>query len=372
MEYKNEIRKIKELVDAPVWEALEIADCIIAGGTLTSMFCNRDVNDIDVYFRSADKFLDFINICQYDMNYDLVFSNMTDKSILCFGKGENPIQLIVYKFFETPEDIFNEFDFTINMAALECSSDKVTLHPQFLKHNSQRFLSFNRGTAYPLMSALRVQKYLDKGYIISKGEMLKLLLTITELKLDSWSDVKDHVGGMYGLNMDEVFDEERIGEEYSLDKAIEILNNLDYEGSKHKFGDFNFDTLKTQLLDNFYKDLNRVDGTSKLFKCVSLEEDGTLSSHYKSDFKYVVGETVNGGDRGIYFCQGKEILSHFYFKEPNTVIVELGETPNTDYKRVGWTEETMIGDVKVVRMYSKLDFLKTFKFSDDTNNYPPF
>jgi hypothetical protein len=39
------------------------------------------------------------------------------------------------------------------------------LHEDFLKHNSQRILKFNPTTDFPIISALRVQKYEDKGLI---------------------------------------------------------------------------------------------------------------------------------------------------------------------------------------------------------------
>lgn len=48
MQYQNELRKLQKLVSKDVWELFEKHDVIIAGGAITSVFCNREVNDLDV------------------------------------------------------------------------------------------------------------------------------------------------------------------------------------------------------------------------------------------------------------------------------------------------------------------------------------
>ena len=48
--FKQELYQIKKLVDAEPWELLADQGCMIAGGALTSVFTNKPVNDIDVYF----------------------------------------------------------------------------------------------------------------------------------------------------------------------------------------------------------------------------------------------------------------------------------------------------------------------------------
>ncbi|HET8689808.1 MAG TPA: hypothetical protein VFM18_24660, partial [Methanosarcina sp.] len=223
MKYNTELKKLKNLVSSDTWDILVASNAIIAGGAITSVFCNREVNDIDVYFRNEEDFITFIEEV-YSGSYTLIANNMTNRSILFKDrKTEQDVQVICYKWFPHILGLFVDYDFTINMGALDCSNEEFLLGPQFLKHNAQRYLSFNEGTAYPLISALRVNKYLEKGYTISKAQMLRILLTINAKNIDSWETLKDEIGGMYGLDMNEVFDETK---EFNLHDAIKTLDYL--------------------------------------------------------------------------------------------------------------------------------------------------
>ena len=65
--------------------------------------------------------------------------------------------------------------------------DNFILHKDFLRHNSQKTLRVNTATDYPIISALRVDKYKKKGYSISKGEFIKILMIINRLDLQETS-----------------------------------------------------------------------------------------------------------------------------------------------------------------------------------------
>ncbi|PJR89986.1 hypothetical protein CN878_02625 [Ochrobactrum sp. 695/2009] len=98
-------------------------------------------------------------------------------------------------------------------------------HPDFLKHNSQRFLKFNAGTRYPLASSTRVLKYQQRGYTIGKGDMMKIALAVRGVKIDTWDDLKDQIGGAYG-------DKVILGNEdkpFTIEAAIDALTVDDAE-----------------------------------------------------------------------------------------------------------------------------------------------
>lgn len=227
---KNEIDNLLSSFKTDVVPCLKEAKAVLAGGALTSLFTNAQVNDYDIYFKSVGGFQSLVNniyntLCSNGdlCSHDLIVNFATDRSILCKEKGSgNEIQLIVYKMFPQIEDIFNAFDFTINMCAYDFETEQMWAHPDFLKHCSQRYLSFNNRTDYPVVSALRVQKYVDRGYTISKAEMLRILFTIAGKKYDSWEDIKGEVGSMYGIPIDELFDESK---EFSIKEAVEQLSN---------------------------------------------------------------------------------------------------------------------------------------------------
>lgn len=58
--YKFEKNKLKAYLGDELYNLLKKYECFIAGGTVTSLFCNREINDVDIYFRSKDIIRDFI------------------------------------------------------------------------------------------------------------------------------------------------------------------------------------------------------------------------------------------------------------------------------------------------------------------------
>ena len=232
--YSNELNRLKKGIPSELWELLTDRGCIIAGGAITSMFTNSEVNDYDIYFRSKEDFTKVFQevYCDWydkykDCEYGLWFrggiaSVVTKKALLMFN-GESKIQFIVNDFYETPEQIFEHFDFTVCMGALVMKDEQFIFHNDFMKHNAQKYLSFNPKTLYPLVSALRVSKYNNKGYSISKAQMLRVLLAVNAKNIDSWEKLIDELGGMYGTPPEEIFDTSK---EFDIHEAIETLESV--------------------------------------------------------------------------------------------------------------------------------------------------
>lgn len=208
-DYKAEARKITE-------KCSPIPGAFAAGGAVTSVFTGKPINDVDVYFKSREAF-DAAVASAYDEGWWCLSSS---KRAVTFGDRDgSPIQFMHFDFFPTAQAIFDAFDFTVVMGALDFDTDEFTFHDDFLKHNSQRFLRFHPGTRYPLASATRVLKYQERGYTIGKGDILKIALAGRKVKIESWEDLKDQIGGAYGEKV--VIGSE--GKEFSLDAAIEAL-----------------------------------------------------------------------------------------------------------------------------------------------------
>jgi hypothetical protein len=357
MKYGKELNQIKNLVSESVWEIFVKNNVIIAGGTLTSVFCNREVNDIDVYVRNEKDFINFVlDVFEGDEQFKLLAANVTNRSILFKdSETQKDVQLIVYKYFETPQHIFDDYDFTINMSALEVATEQFHFHEDFFKHNSQRYLQFHTGTAYPLISALRVQKYLDRGYTISKSQMLRLLLTISQIDIHTWDQLKDEIGGMYGLNMDEVFPEK---EEFSLEKAIAVLDEIVSDKKFHTpYASISEDVIWAKFFPN--KVINGKYALGKFFKNVVVLGDEICSAHDKN-FKYVVGEVVDGGKYGIYCYRGSDVLNGNYNNyHLGNIILELEPIAN-DTKENFNAVLQLIGPVRVVAKYTRDEFIKKY------------
>ncbi|MGM4911470.1 hypothetical protein [Rhizobium sp. 768_B6_N1_8] len=208
--YKAEARKITE-------KCSPIPGAFAAGGAVTSIFTNRDINDVDVYFKSREAF-DYAVAQAYEDGWWCVAA--TKRAVTFSDHGGTPVQFMHFDFFPTAQDIFAAFDFTVVMGALDFDTDEFVFHDDFLKHNSQRFLRFHPGTRFPLASATRVLKYQDRGYTIGKGDILKIALASRKVKIDTWEELKDQIGGAYGEKVVLVGEHQA----FSLDAAIEALS----------------------------------------------------------------------------------------------------------------------------------------------------
>jgi hypothetical protein len=362
MKYGMEQKKLLALLDSGVWDLFAEYGAVIAGGAITSIFTNKEVNDIDVYLPSEEALFRVVAgfYCQEDYvkeeclsSFQVMIQGTSQRTIMCSNNGQE-IQLMTFKYFPEIQDIFNTFDFTACMGAYDCKSKEFVLHDDFLQHNAQRYLKFNTGTDYPIMSLMRVDKYRERGYTISKSEMLRVLFSCMSLKLRSWGDVKEHVGGMYGYDMSKAFDEEQI---FTFDELIDQLDTIHERNAvlysrDHKSVDF-----ETLCKDLFYHPEEilevedpKFDDSKYLYKCVDKDWKSPIYSGNNA-VKYTQGDIIVAPYNGLYF-HGNSIKPYH----------------ETDY----WVEcELLSGDVvtagygnaeKRVVNGSKLKVVRTFKY----------
>ena len=192
----------------------------VAGGALTSIFTKTEINDVDMYFQTKDDFAAVLETL-VDAGYFVTF--LSNKAVTLV-KGNETVQLIYYKYFNSVEDIFNEFDFSINMAAFDGNTNEIILHENFLTSLASRTIEFNENTPYPIISAYRTKKYQERGYSFSTHSYIKLGLAISKLNITSWEEFENQVGGIYGdINLKQF---EQDVPEFNLDYAIENLDKL--------------------------------------------------------------------------------------------------------------------------------------------------
>lgn len=166
----------------------------IAGGALTSVFTGQLINDVDMYFKTKEDFLQAV--CQaYDERMWAVAA--TDRAVT-FVYQDKIVQLMHFDFFDTAEAIFDAFDYTVCMAAYDLDKQEFVFHEDFMKHSAQRFLRFHSGTRYPYGSLMRVLKYQQRGFTIGKGDLLRIGLCCSQVPIESWDDLAAAIGGQYG------------------------------------------------------------------------------------------------------------------------------------------------------------------------------
>jgi len=350
----------KDLVDT-----MKAYKAFIAGGTITSLFTNKEINDIDIYFRCEEDAIGFLADIWDDSGY--VVSHTKKATQLMYGKKIESIniQLIHFNYFKSAEDIFEQFDFTSCMGCFDFEKEEFVLHEDFLKHNSQRILKFNSATAYPIVSLLRVKKYEDKGFRISKPEFIRIALTCMNLNINTYEELKDHLGGMYGINYDKLFEDVE-DEEFDLQEAVDKIADISLSEEYFiKPAPVEFNSLD-ELAENIstkpkkymnindthviidYRGLlktvtnvpeNKIDidpntyfEAARFYKYVR-NKDGKYKSFYESSFEYIVGKIVvaaepkdrwSGNHAGkLHFSEKKEIRNAEYGDRTGAALIEV-------------------------------------------------
>jgi len=242
------------------------------------------------------------------------------------------------------------------MGAFDLDTEKFAFHENFLLHCSQRFLSFNINTKFPYASAWRVRKYEEKGYTIGKMEYFKILMACQKSPINSWEDLKEQVGGVYGESMELPTDED-----FSFQGAIKVISNMRPIGptggyataeeaiastsSREILYYHNPDNMGLNYFVKIYEDsdewipmpvkpLNgKQVGIEAIFpepifyKKVNILNEKLVSIHYPH-FKYTVGEEISSGSPYIY-CYNSLGLAKNYFSgyTKNTAVIKLLAKP---------------------------------------------
>lgn len=341
-DYTFEKNKLKSILGDYLYNKLKKYNLVIAGGTITSLFTNSEINDLDVYGRCNEDILEFAT--DIIENSGWIVSHT--KKATQFTYENNLVQLIHYSHYEDIDTLFNSFDFTVCMGAYDFKTEEFVFHPDFLKHNSQRLIKFNSGTSYPIVSALRVQKYENKGYKISKPEYIRIMMTCMNLNISSYDELKDHLGGLYGISYDLLFDDIK-DEKFDLLTAIDKISNItlsedyfttpklldisveevleDIDKSirtiiKHRGN--NYRAYKSGRIEKVKKlkntdiivDIKETIPFNKIYKFVRKDKNGIYRSYHDDSFVYSIGdETVAKGS--IDGGWGKGGRLHFNLKE---------------------------------------------------------
>lgn len=326
---KQVARLEQELTGTGLWDTFKGLECFVAGGFWTSVFTGAEINDVDVYFRDIKSLNTFIASCfsrleddsededenifvkdldnlNIDWALGLHCVGYTDKSVIFQTKAGLTIQCIHTKFYQSPKEIFDTFDYTINMCAYDFKDDMLVMDDNFLPDLAARRLIVNPKTSFPIISQLRIDKYKQRGYHINRKEFLKLSCAVAALNLSTWDEAIGQLAGMYGWCIDEVFDKTK---PFTMSELIEQLDNLEYKEEavvsiKIGYYDEIIDVIAKQhkgdapsLKQSYYK---RVKSTGV---------DGVFKSWHSPSFEYKLGETVQCEKRGIYLFKSKRLAN---------------------------------------------------------------
>jgi hypothetical protein len=115
---------------------------------------------------------------------------MSSNAITLSGK----IQLVM-RFYGSPEKIHENYDF-IHCCNYWTSFDhKLTLNPAALESIIAKQLYY-QGSLYPICSVIRLRKFINKGWYINAGQILKILFQISQLDLTNIDILRDQLTGV--------------------------------------------------------------------------------------------------------------------------------------------------------------------------------
>jgi len=362
--FPYEEHKLLNSIPKSLLEMNEDIEFYIAGGMITSLFTNREINDIDVYLKSFDDLITLLKV----FNYNGKILSATNKSVMIIyneNKIDYKINIIYFDFFDVAEDIFKCFDFTCVMGVYDVRHEKFLFHESFFLHNSQRRLVFNKSTNYPLMSLFRVKKYVDRDYEISKNEYLRIVLKCMTLNITSYNELEDHIGGMYGLDLKKVIDTTKPFDlSFVIDQISEVIQDFDTGENTYKNDEKHFKNVidgvilthkikqeenifKIKINDSYFfmkdKELYGIssyydryfdtipdykDNTFIVFKELNISKRGDVGIYYNNNYKFT--SIVETSGKIIYYTTKTGII-HYLKENKNDFLYGRFEVEVSDF-----------------------------------------
>jgi hypothetical protein len=182
----------------------------------------------------ASRFIDSLVMDEPLEIADAVVENLKDKKLKRYRPvflTDNAITLtnkmqLVIRFYGTPAEIHDNYDFVHAMCYYDVFTGELNVTKEALESILSKSLIY-AGSLYPIASVFRIRKFLDRGWRISAGQILKMLFQISDLDLHDMHVLKEQLLGVDAAYMHELITtlettKERIDETY-LAKLIDKI-----------------------------------------------------------------------------------------------------------------------------------------------------
>lgn len=136
------------------------------------------------------------------------------------------IQIII-RFFGSPDEIHENYDFVHCMNYWDAATGELGLRPRALESLLSRSLVYN-GSRYPVASLFRIRKFIERGWRINAGQIVKMALQISGLDLTRFDVLEDQLTGVDVAYFQQVLDtaKERGADKIESAYLIEIINRM--------------------------------------------------------------------------------------------------------------------------------------------------
>jgi hypothetical protein len=217
-------------------------NAIITGGAIVSLLTGEKPNDYDVYFKTKEacKIVADYYVSKFNDAHEVKAEvKVEDDRIKVFVRSQgaveedpdvpdetksfveepaeepekpkyrpvflstNAISLsddiqIVIRFFGTPEEIHQNYDFVHCTCWYSFYDNEISLPARALESIINKELYYI-GSKYPLCSIIRTRKFIQRGWTINAGQYLKMALQLNELNLYDLKVFEDQLVGVDSL-----------------------------------------------------------------------------------------------------------------------------------------------------------------------------
>jgi hypothetical protein len=106
----------------------------------------------------------------------------------------NKIQLVT-RFHGDPAQIHENYDFVHSMCHYDFQANDLVLHSEALEAILSKTLIY-RGSLYPVASVFRTRKFINRGWRITAGQLLKILMQISSVDLKDPKILREQLIGV--------------------------------------------------------------------------------------------------------------------------------------------------------------------------------
>lgn len=205
---------------------------IITGGAIVSLLLGEEPNDFDIYFTNAETaeavalyyFNQMPDRSDNDKVERYIDSNNGEERVRIFirsrgtlerrlkasevAKGkfvpvfmtDNAISLsddvqLVLRFFGKPEEIHKNYDFVHCTSYWVSRTGELVLPQAALEAIITKELRYV-GSRYPICSLVRIRKFIERGFTINAGQIMKIVMQIHRLNLKDINVLNDQLLGV--------------------------------------------------------------------------------------------------------------------------------------------------------------------------------
>lgn len=137
----------------------------------------------------AEAYVEATKVSEEGEKYRPVF--LTQNAVSLSGRVQ-----IITRFFGNPEDIHKNYDFEhCTNYWTDTQGERLVLRPEAVEALLAKELRY-QGSLYPVCSVFRIRKFINRGWKINAGQILKMCFQISKLDLTDVDVLEDQLIGV--------------------------------------------------------------------------------------------------------------------------------------------------------------------------------